>query len=100
MFSRIFYLRGIQHRRKGAVHNRSRMKDALLNILLVLYIIFNGFAAKYVDEPLLQFMLYKAYSADDESVEFSKAINYMQTFFNLLQVEMVTAQQAGPEKKE
>jgi hypothetical protein len=51
-------------------------------------------------EPMVQYMLYKAFSADDESVEFQKAITYMQNFFNLLQVEMATSKAAGPESKE
>jgi hypothetical protein len=51
-------------------------------------------------EPIVQYMLYKAFSTDDEGVEFQKAITYMQNFFNLLQVEMATSQAAGPEGKE
>jgi hypothetical protein len=51
-------------------------------------------------EPMVQYMLYKAFSADDEDVEFQKAITYMQNFFNLLQVEMATSNAAGPESKE
>lgn len=51
-------------------------------------------------EPIVQYMLYKAFVADDEGVEFQKAITYMQNFFNLLQVEMATAVAAGPETKE
>jgi hypothetical protein len=51
-------------------------------------------------EPLVQYMLYKAFSADDEDVEFQKAIQYMQNFFNLLQVEIATSGAAGPESKE
>lgn len=51
-------------------------------------------------EPLVQYMLYKAYSVDDEDVEFSKAIAFMQNFFNLLQVEMTASVTAGPEVKE
>jgi hypothetical protein len=51
-------------------------------------------------EPLVQYMLYKAFSADDEDVEFQKAIVHMQNFFNLLQVEMASSASAGPEKKE
>jgi hypothetical protein len=51
-------------------------------------------------EPLVQYMLYKAFSADDEGVEFQKAIAYMQNFFNLVQVEMAAANKAGPETKE
>ena len=51
-------------------------------------------------EPIVQYMLYKAFSADDEDVEFAKATQYMQNFFNLLQVETATSQAAGPESKE
>lgn len=51
-------------------------------------------------EPLVQYMLYKAFSADDEDVEFQKAIVHMQNFFNLLQVETAASAAAGPEKKE
>jgi hypothetical protein len=51
-------------------------------------------------EPIIQYMLYKAFSTDDEGVEFQKAITYMQNFFNLLQVEMATSNAAGPEAKE
>ena len=51
-------------------------------------------------EPLVQYMLYKAYSVDDEDVEFSKAIAFMQNFFNLLQVEMTVSVTSGPEVKE
>jgi hypothetical protein len=51
-------------------------------------------------EPLIQYMLYKAFSTDDEGVEFQKAIQYMQNFFNLLQVELATSVAAGPEPKE
>ena len=51
-------------------------------------------------EPIIQYMLFKAFSADDEDVEFQKAITYMQNFFNLVQVEMQTASEAGPENKE
>lgn len=51
-------------------------------------------------EPIVQYMLYKAFVTDDEGVEFQKAITYMQSFFNLLQVEMATSVAAGPETKE
>lgn len=51
-------------------------------------------------EPIVQYMLYKAFVADDEGVEYQKAITYMQTFFNLLQVEMATSVASGPETKE
>jgi hypothetical protein len=51
-------------------------------------------------DPLVQYMLYKAFVADDEDVEFQKGMTFMQNFFNLLQVEMTSASAAGPEKKE
>jgi hypothetical protein len=51
-------------------------------------------------EPIVQYMLYKAFVTDDEGVEFQKATMYMQNFFNLLQVEMAVATAAGPERKE
>jgi hypothetical protein len=51
-------------------------------------------------EPIVQYMLYKAFVTDDEGVEFQKATMYMQNFFNLLQVEIATSQAAGPESKE
>jgi len=51
-------------------------------------------------EPIVQYMLYKAFSADDEGVEFEKAVTYMQNFFNLLQVEMTVSKAYGPERKE
>jgi hypothetical protein len=51
-------------------------------------------------EPLVQYMLYKAYSGDDESVEFQKAGAYLSTFFQLLGIEAKSSAAAGPEKKE
>jgi hypothetical protein len=51
-------------------------------------------------DPLVQYMLYKAFVADDEDVEFSKGITFLQNFFNLLQVEMAASVAAGPETKE
>jgi hypothetical protein len=51
-------------------------------------------------EPIVQYMLYKAFVTDDEGVEFQKATMYMQNFFNLLQVEMAVATAAGPEPRE
>lgn len=51
-------------------------------------------------EPIVQYMLYKAYSADDEGVEFGKALTHLQNFFNLLQVEMTAGHTQGPEQKE
>jgi hypothetical protein len=51
-------------------------------------------------EPLVQYMLYKAFSVDDEDVEFGKATQYLQNFFNLLQIEMTVSLADGPEPKE
>jgi hypothetical protein len=51
-------------------------------------------------EPLIQYMLYKAFSADDEDVEFGKAMAILQNFFNLLQVESAVSTANGPEVKE
>jgi len=51
-------------------------------------------------EPLVQYMLYKAFIADDEDVEFSKGMTFLQNFFNLLQVDMAASSAAGPETKE
>lgn len=51
-------------------------------------------------EPLVQFMLWKAYSADDEGVDFQKATMHMTNFMQLLQVEMNTSAGYGPERKE
>lgn len=51
-------------------------------------------------QPLLSFMLWKAYSGDSEQDEFQKGIMHMQAFFNLLQIEMTAAVAAGPEVRE
>jgi hypothetical protein len=51
-------------------------------------------------EPVVQYMLYKAYAADDEGVEFQKAQAFLTNFFNLLNVEMQAAVASGPETKE
>ena len=51
-------------------------------------------------EPIVQYMLYKAYAADDEGVEFDKAQAFMANFFSLLQVETQTSKAQGPEPKE
>lgn len=51
-------------------------------------------------EPLVQYMLYKAFSADDESVEFEKAQIYLNNFFRLLGIEGQVSAAMGPEKKE
>lgn len=51
-------------------------------------------------EPLIQYMLYKGFSADDEGVEFGKATQHLQNFYNLLQVEAAASLANGPESKE
>lgn len=51
-------------------------------------------------EPIINYMLYKAYSADDEDVEFQKAMQYQATFFKLLGIEAQMARAEGPEVKE
>jgi len=51
-------------------------------------------------EPVVQFMLFKAYSADDEGVEMQKAMQYYNNFFQLLGIELKNSTQAGPEQKE
>jgi len=51
-------------------------------------------------EALVTYMLYKAFVADDEDVEFSKGMTFLQNFFNLLQVESAASVAAGPETKE
>lgn len=51
-------------------------------------------------EPILQFILWKAYSADDEGVEFEKAKDYFTNFLQLLGIELQATNAAGPERKE
>jgi hypothetical protein len=51
-------------------------------------------------EPIIQFILWKAYSADDEGLEFAKAKDYFNTFLQLLGIEQQTSQIAGPEGRE
>jgi len=51
-------------------------------------------------EPVVQYMLYKAYAADDEGVEFQKAEAMFNKFLNLLNVEAKAATALGPEPKE
>ena len=51
-------------------------------------------------EPLVQYMLYKAYAADDEGVEFDKSQAFLQNFFSLLNVEQQVSKAQGPETKE
>jgi len=51
-------------------------------------------------EPLVMYMLYKAFVTDDEDVEFQKGMTFLSNFFNLLQVETAASVAAGPETKE
>lgn len=51
-------------------------------------------------EPLVQYMLYKAMSADDEGAETNKAQGHFENFFNLLGIELSSSTKAGPERKE
>jgi hypothetical protein len=51
-------------------------------------------------EPIVQFLLWKAYSADDEGVEFEKAKDYFNNFLQLLGMELKSSKDAGPEGKE
>ena len=51
-------------------------------------------------EPIVQFMLYRAFAADDESVEFEKAQVYFQRFVTLLGVELQSSSAVSPERKE
>jgi hypothetical protein len=51
-------------------------------------------------EAIIMYMLFKAFSTDDEGVEFEKGMTYFQNFFNLLKVEMAASIGQGPEKKE
>jgi hypothetical protein len=51
-------------------------------------------------EPILQFILYKAYIADDESTEQAKAQGHLDNFFRLLGIELASASAQGPESKE
>lgn len=50
-------------------------------------------------EPIGQYLLWKAYSADDEGVEFEKARAYFGNFMQLLGVELESSKDAGPEGK-
>ena len=51
-------------------------------------------------EPIVQFLLWKAYSADDEGVEFEKSKDYFNNFLQLLGLELNSSTNAGPERKE
>ena len=51
-------------------------------------------------EPIVQYMLYKAQSGDDEGVESQKAQTHFENFFNLLGIELKNSRQVGPEGKE
>jgi hypothetical protein len=51
-------------------------------------------------EAIVQFMLYKALSVDDENVEFQKAQVHFQNFTTLLGVEVQSSRSQGPEGKE
>lgn len=50
--------------------------------------------------PLIEWMLYRAYSVDDESADFAKGQANLQAFLNLLQVEAQSSLQVAPSKKE
>ena len=51
-------------------------------------------------EPLVQYMLYKAQSGDDEGVETQKAQTHFENFFNLLGIELRSSTKTSPEGKE
>lgn len=51
-------------------------------------------------EPMLQFILYKALSADDENIDTAKAQQHMNNFFTLLGIEKQASRSDGPEVKE
>jgi len=51
-------------------------------------------------EAIIQFLLYRAFSADDEAVEFTKAQTAFQNFMSLLGVESQSSRANSPEKKE
>lgn len=51
-------------------------------------------------EPLVQYMLYKAYSTDDEGTEKETAEGHFEKFLQLLGIESRSAHNNGPEKKE
>lgn len=51
-------------------------------------------------EAIIQFVLYKALSADDESVDTEKAQTHFNNFLNLLGIEAQASGRQGPETKE
>jgi hypothetical protein len=51
-------------------------------------------------EAIVSFMLYRAYGADDESVEFEKSQTFFDRFLNLLGLELNNAADMGPERRE
>ena len=51
-------------------------------------------------EAIVQFILYKALSADDDSIDSAKAQQHFQNFTTLLGVEQQSSRTQGPEKKE
>ena len=50
--------------------------------------------------PLIAWMTYRAYSIDDEEVNFGKGQASLQEFFNLLNIEIQSAVSVSPEKRE
>lgn len=50
--------------------------------------------------PLIAWMLYRAYTVDDEEVNFQKGQTHLQEFFNLLQVELKAGIGVSPTKDE
>ena len=51
-------------------------------------------------EAIIQFLLYRAFLADDETVEFTKSQTAFQNFMSLLGVEVQASRANSPEKKE
>jgi hypothetical protein len=51
-------------------------------------------------EAIIQFILYKAFAADDESVEWEKSQKYYTNFLQLLGIEIQASKATGPERKE
>lgn len=51
-------------------------------------------------EPMLQFLMYKALSADDENVDTQKAQQHFNNFLSLLGIEQQASTLNGPETKE
>lgn len=50
--------------------------------------------------PLIAWMLFRAYTVDDEEVNFQKGQTHLQEFFNLLQVELQSGLLVSPTKDE